>query len=60
MKNTGVKIPGFKLSKDGKIEDDVRAQLKKLPVNKQIAVKASKKIRVASPSSARSFKRSGR
>lgn len=43
-----IKIPGFKLSKDGtKIEPDHAARIRKLPVNKQIAARegAAKKIR---------------
>jgi hypothetical protein len=39
----GIKLPGFRISKDGSIVRDE----KRLPVNQQIARKKSKKVRVA-------------
>lgn len=42
----GTKIPGFKLSKDGKVEPDHAAREAKLDVSTRIAKRASKKVKV--------------
>jgi hypothetical protein len=42
----GVTIPGYRLTKDGKIEVDQAARLKKLPVNKRIPARESAKNKV--------------
>ncbi len=45
----GVPIKGLKMKKDGKLEQDVKAYLANLPVNKQIAVRKSTKVKVVKP-----------
>ena len=45
MKRSGIAIPGFKL-KDGKIVADHGARLARLPINKQIAARKSKRVKV--------------
>jgi hypothetical protein len=45
----GIKLPGFKISKSGKVERDEGATLAKLPVNKRIARISSKKVKVVRP-----------
>jgi hypothetical protein len=42
----GVSIPGFRISKEGKVEPDHAARRAKLPVNKQIAARESAKSKV--------------
>jgi hypothetical protein len=41
----GIKIKDV-LIKDGRLESDAKGMIAKLPLNKQIAIKKSKKIRV--------------
>ena len=42
----GIKLPGFKINKQGRVEKDEGAVLAKLPLTKRIARKTSKKIKV--------------
>lgn len=46
---SGVAIPGFKMTKEGRIVKDEGAAIAKLPVNKRIARTKSTRIRVVKP-----------
>jgi hypothetical protein len=43
----GIKIPGFKLTKDGKIAEDTAAKEAKLDVSTRIKRRSSKKVKVS-------------
>lgn len=43
----GIKIPGFKLSKDGKIVEDIAAKEAKLDVSTRIKRRSSKKVTIS-------------
>ncbi len=44
----GIKVKGLTL-KDGKLEQDVKAYFAKLPLNKQIAVRKSTRVKAVKP-----------
>lgn len=47
MKKKGIPVKGVRISKDGKLERNYDADLAKLPVNKRIAKKKSRKVTVS-------------
>lgn len=47
MKKQGIPVKGVRISKDGKLERDYDAEMAKLPVNKRIAKKKSRKVTVS-------------